>query len=901
MKKLLKTILSVSLSALIFTAVSVRAEDNTELIYDGGFELQTPNVRMNAYWGPYYGHSVAYSEVITRSDNPDGVYKGNQSVRFTNIQGETVRGIYYNSDTLLENAKPGDIYEFSGWFRTDSETPVKIYISNGNSLFGTERYETEEYIEISDKWQKITQRFVVTSKADSMFLRVNTTLTSSTTASGFDDAKAALEEANASFVYADDLSFKKVDSLSANETAKLLYKKYYISEDSTSDIAAQSYATSQNSDGTWNDVNYNESLTLRTQTALSHLQKMKAIAASMNKSDTYLNKNKDIAIAAIEKGTQAWYNKMGYPVRSDGTLINGTSWWYDTIGQQLGGIAPILIMTDGYISENAKNILLGYMYDYQDMKNYPGFLTGANLVWYCQNGIVRGIAAGDDELLLKNYEKMYSEWTIAEQSWHEGIQSDYSFHQHQQNFQPMYSTNFIANSIKNFDLLTESGYITDGDYSLASDLFTEGIAWIFRGRYVWPMLLGREITESAYVTNNQSDIVVAAQGLARLDTKNTAALNTLADYINNNSVNSAYKEGNKYFNCSDFIVHQRPDWGVAVRMISNRTIASESSRTQNFWGQYSNAGEYAMTKEGDIQNDAFLYYDRTRLPGTTLPSTLEKSVYDGTFVSQIDGFAGGVSDGTYGAATMQMSRWNIKANKSWFFFDDEYVCLGSGITSTRENVATTVDTRIANGDVKVNGAAVDADTTANVKNVFTNEIGYYFPDGENLEIRKGTESKSWGELNNSGDTVLKTADVFSLIIPHGNKVRNDKYAYIMLPCVSETDFNSYMADCPVEIAQNSDTVQAVAHEKGIYYASFIKPGNCEFSDGVKISADKNAMVLLRKNSDGTYSVSISTAYKKVKVVNVTITVGGKTTVLSFDMPQNTPYNEMLGSTVTKTI
>jgi len=38
-----------------------------------------------------------------------------------------------------------------------------------------------------------------------------------------------------------------------------------------------------------------------------------------------------------------------------------------------------------------------------------------------------------------------------------------------------------------------------------------------------------------------------------------------------------------------------------------------------------------------------------------------------------------VSDGSYGLAACDFERDGLTARKSWFFFDDEIVCLGAGI------------------------------------------------------------------------------------------------------------------------------------------------------------------------------------------------------------------------------
>jgi hypothetical protein len=67
-------------------------------------------------------------------------------------------------------------------------------------------------------------------------------------------------------------------------------------------------------------------------------------------------------------------------------------------------------------------------------------------------------------------------------------------------------------------------------------------------------------------------------------------------------------------------------------------------------------------------------------------------------------FTGAVTNGEYGAAAIELKSVHdkLEACKSWFFFDQEYVCLGAAIRSEEDfRVATTLNQCLLNGAVVV--------------------------------------------------------------------------------------------------------------------------------------------------------------------------------------------------------
>ncbi len=105
---------------------------------------------------------------------------------------------------------------------------------------------------------------------------------------------------------------------------------------------------------------------------------------------------------------------------------------------------------------------------------------------------------------------------------------------------------------------------------------------------------------------------------------------------------------------------------------------------------------------GNEYVDIFPVWEWDRIPGTTLPAGEKRNPVDwgtkGTCT-----FTGGVSDGKYGVMTFRLNDYGVKAQKSWFMFDNEVVCLGSGIGSdVPADIVTTLNQCHLDGNTWIN-------------------------------------------------------------------------------------------------------------------------------------------------------------------------------------------------------
>ena len=203
-------------------------------------------------------------------------------------------------------------------------------------------------------------------------------------------------------------------------------------------------------------------------------------------------------------------------------------------------------------------------------------------------------------------------------------------------------------------------------------------------------------------------------------------------------------------------------------------------------------GVNMIMQSGHEYDNIFPVWDWRRLPGTTTEQgtySLKPSADWGVMGTST--FAGGVSDGTYGATVFNYSRLNVAAKKSWFFFDNEYVALGAAINAPNATnpVITTLNQSLLNGPVTYSttsggtqSLSSGAVTTGGLQWVVQDGIGYYFPTSPgSATVQAISQSGSWYSINQSYSQATVTANVFSLQINHPNKPVNDTYAYVVVP------------------------------------------------------------------------------------------------------------------------
>ncbi len=262
-----------------------------------------------------------------------------------------------------------------------------------------------------------------------------------------------------------------------------------------------------------------------------------------------------------------------------------------------------------------------------------------------------------------------------------------------------------------------------------------------------------------------------------------------------------------------------------------------------------------LLRTGHEYQEIFPVWDWQKIPGTTVEQRSEFT--DSPRRMGETNFVGGVSDGNYGLATFEMERDELTARKSWFFFDDEYACLGAGITCGSDNpVATTINQCNLVGDVLVASddqmRKLDSEPHMldNPSGLWHDEVGYVFMGPGTVRLHNGPQRGSWWDINHgySRDTVAR--DVFLLWLDHGTRPQNAAYAYLVVPGIAADSLRTYMGQCPVKVLCNVPGLQAVLHERlGIAGVAFYEPGEVEIRAGLSVAVDTPCLVLLKESPE----------------------------------------------------
>ena len=153
-------------------------------------------------------------------------------------------------------------------------------------------------------------------------------------------------------------------------------------------------------------------------------------------------------------------------------------------------------------------------------------------------------------------------------------------------------------------------------------------------------------------------------------------------------------------------------------------------------------------------------------------------------------FVGAATDGNYGVVGFDFKSIHdpLVARKSWFFFDDQYVCLGSGIsTKSKNEVNTTINQCLLNGAVNISskGKSRKLDNGSQVYHdvdwIHHDNVAYFLPVSGDIELHNDFSEGSWWRINKQIDSPKDqiSKEVFKLWIDHGVSPNNESWNILL--------------------------------------------------------------------------------------------------------------------------
>jgi chondroitin AC lyase len=332
---------------------------------------------------------------------------------------------------------------------------------------------------------------------------------------------------------------------------------------------------------------------------------------------------------------------------------------------------------------------------------------------------------------------------------------------------------------------------------------------------------------------------------------------------------------------SDYVACRRPGFYASVKLCSHRVIGGEANNFENISGRYLADGALFLYQTGKEYTDIFPVWDWWRVPGVTCVTTGTTIETEGRMDTD---FAGGVSDGVYGAAGLEYWRDGVRGKKGWFFFDEGIICLGVGITGTAGGVRTSIDQRLAESvpESSQGPLPLEPKLCKGLRWVLEGGLGYLFPEPRDAWAGTQQQRGNWKNVYASGSGTEIRKDVFSIWL--GHPAESSSYAYMLVPEATARKLQGYVTHSPIDILSNTPGLQAArANASGITGILFYEAGKLD-AGALCIAADRPCAVVLRRES-------LYVADPTQKERQVTLTINGNA------LPVKLPAGEMAGSSV----
>jgi hyaluronate lyase len=374
----------------------------------------------------------------------------------------------------------------------------------------------------------------------------------------------------------------------------------------------------------------------------------------------------------------------------------------------------------------------------------------------------------------------------------------------------------------------------------------------------------------------------------------------------------------------DRVVQHGPSYGVCLSLSSTRMHKYESINGENKTAWYHGDGMiYIYTDDYDYNYDYFWYANPYRMPGVTA-NTSERVVTNiHPTIPNANAYAGGVAQGKYAASGFILeydpnqtrgtfadeNGWTIQAKKSYFFFDNEIICVGSDISDkSGSSVQTTVENRIWREDDIFTVGNESVEPILNVETTlsdrvmhFTNMGGYVILKdyGASLKYLKTEASGDEKGYMNSSEATQKRS-FLEIVLDHGvgntssGKLDSNKYFYAYLPESDVTKTNEYAQDADVDLLSISGSHAVIEKKLGIVACNFFgnngtlnltasgMPNYSAITSLTSVSTDRACSVMVTKNTDGSYTVSVSDPTQLSSSIKLDVAISGISQVVSAD-------------------
>ena len=557
-------------------------------------------------------------------------------------------------------------------------------------------------------------------------------------------------------------------------------------------------------DGSWPDVDY-ANASRGSWPADRHVDRalQLAIAAAVAPTPVEASRLNGAAVRAVD-----WWRAHD---------LKSPNWWYNQIAvpDRLGRAAVVM---GAALPAADRDYITTVVLPRSKRK-----MTGTNAAWLNGNLLLLGLLRRDPPLVTTSLSAIFGQAKVTDA---EGIQPDFSFHQHgpQQQF-GNYGLGLFTQLTHLGQAIVPAGYpLTDGQSTALRRFAFDGLQWTCWRGVMDVSACGRQLFPNS--GRNKADTLNAAlRAWADVSPADRPACDAAVHRTAAGAPNDLV--GDRYFWRSDYGVHRRPAFMATVRMCSTRVLGCESLNSENLTGYHLATGATFFYRSGEEYENAMPLLDWRKVPGVTCPwsdgpmPTFSLSKNDSAFV-------GGVGDGTDSAVAFDLRRDGVSAAKAYFFLGDDVVCLGTAITATGdEPIVTTID------QFATAGPGGPASTAAHFED---HGLRYELLSPGTMSIDRREKTGAWSTVFRNGATPKGTTHgtVVTLGIDHGRRPTDASYAY----GVGLADAADARA---VRVLSNTAALQAVAADGRV--AAVFRSAGAVRVDGRSVTVDQPCVML----------------------------------------------------------
>ncbi len=644
-------------------------------------------------------------------------------------------------------------------------------------------------------------------------------------------------------------------------------------------------------DGSWPGINYEDVSNTGFENRI-HLENMIEMSLAFNEAVSLFYQSQQVA-EGINRALKFWCD-------NDFLCEN---WWYNQIGTP-SSLVTVLLVMDRHIDPDLKARALPIAG--RANLQAPGARQGGDRIKVGGIDAKRGLVVGDQDQFGEIMKVINGE--IKFTTGDRGMQHDYSFHHRVDRVNTTYS---YGGSYA--DVFAEwAAYVAGTEYAFTEDRIEQLIDYYLDG-------ICKQAVYGMYLEKGAMNRDISRrERFHPLSTVTPERLMTASDYRRDElkeivSLRKGESEPETAFSMfywqSEHFVCQRPGFFTSVRMYSVRNHNMEEPyNSEGLLNHHKGDGANFLSKKGDEYLNIWPVYDWQKIPGTTI---LQKPRLPPASEIQKPGlteFVGAVTDGYYGAVAFDfISPLDFtRARKSWFFFEDAYVCLGAGLESESYSLplVTTMDQTLLKGDVMVDrGQGRERLDTGvhEIKDanwVFHRGTGYIFPEPVDISLSNQEESGKWTNitLQSTASEELVREHVFKLWIDHGVRpqgrrgglvntsmiAKDVRYQYIVVP---STEPDRMDDDPGLEIIVNNRLMQAVKNEKsGLVQAVFYQAGALAINENLKLVVDSQAAVILKISRGVVTEITAADPSRMLSTLHLEILDGGGMREWAIELP-----------------